>query len=211
MKGWMKVVLWLSIVLGVVLGVIKYWLVEFYEVPNTPLEPHVWANAPNVEPGDYLLTWRAGIPHLGELVLCTDPQAPSQWMIGRVIGIGGDAIETMESGLKINNFRVAYNPCLQHRKLMGADGAPVEFACTNEDVGGHHDVNTAPIYSAFTAKVDVGKLFLMSDTRGEPYAYDSRMPEVGQIPIENCPQRIMMRIVSKDGWADGDRRMSWLF
>lgn len=212
MKGWMKVVLWIVLTVGPVCGIIRYFFVEFYEVPDVPGDMHAWANAPNVEPGDYLATWRGGQPHLGELVLCSDPQAPGKWMMGRVLGVEGDLLEQTALEFRVNHFKLSYNPCVNPVKaLPGEDGVPVDQSCNREELGGPHDVYMAKTPTLFTTTVGAGKLFLMSDTRSEPWSYDSRMPEVGQRPITECPQRVFLRVQSKLGWDDSARRMTWLF
>ncbi|MFI5302304.1 MAG: S26 family signal peptidase [Polyangiales bacterium] len=212
MKGWMKVVLWIVLTVGPISAAIRYFFLEFYDVPDTAGDMHTWANAPTVEPGDYLATWRGGKPHLGELVLCSDPQAPGKWMMARVIGVAGDLVEQTPVDFRINHFRISYNPCvLPSKPLPGEDGVPVDPRCQSEEIGGRHDTYLAKVPAPFTITVEPGKLFLMSDNRGEPWSYDSRMAEVGTRPEEECPQRVFLRVQSKLGWSDSAQRMTWLF
>jgi signal peptidase I len=93
MKPWMRWTLWIVLGLGVVFGVLRYWFVEFYRVPGDANNVLNWANAPNLEPGDYVLVWRRGEPHVGDLVQCIDPASPQNQVVARVIGVPGDKIE----------------------------------------------------------------------------------------------------------------------
>lgn len=210
----MKVLLWTSIVLGTVFGVLRYWFIDFHRVPEDVNDPRNWANAPNLEPGDLALVWRSGTPHAGDIVRCPDPQDPSRWIVARVIGLPGDKVEWNESGLKINGFRVRTMACDHDaRPVMNTDGAEVKLGCQGEELGGsRHDTYQSTQVPFFAETIiETGKFFLVSDNRLSPWAYDSRYAEVGQVAIDTCTQRLMLRMWSKKGWGDGDRRLSFLF
>src|SRR4051795_4286678 len=143
MKPWMRWTLWIALILGGVYGVLRYFFIEFHTVPEDVNDPHNWANAPNLEPGDLVLVWRGGSPHVGDMVRCSDPTDPQHWLVARVIGTAGDKIEIVDGIVKINNFRLATAACTQlPRKLVDANGAEVETGCHSEELGGSkHDVD----------------------------------------------------------------------
>ncbi|GAC1352954.1 MAG: hypothetical protein NVSMB1_21200 [Polyangiales bacterium] len=210
MNGWTRTILWTVGVLGVVFGVLRYFFLEFHTVAD---DEHGWANAPNLEPGDVALVWRGSAPHVGDMVRCPDPATNgATWYVGRVAGIGGDRIEFIDGLFRINNFRVATNACAElPRKTKAPDGSEVVLNCVQEELGGSkHDIY-AKAYEPFLAQVDVGKLFLLSDNRNAPFAYDSRTTEVGQFSEEACKQHLVLRLWSKEGWGDSKRRMGSLF
>jgi len=207
--------LWTVLVLGVVFGVFRYFFIDFHVAAEDTTDPHNWANSPNLEPGDIALVWRGGEPHIGDMVRCADPTDPTKWLVARVIGTGGDKIEYVDGQLKINNFRVQTAGCQRNpRKVTDASGADTDMICFMEELGGSkHDVQVVPNSPLPNGewKVEAGKLFLMSDNRSQPYAHDSREPEVTQRPMEECKQRLVVRLMSKAGWGDSERRMTFLF
>ncbi len=217
MKPWMRWSLWGILFFGALFGALRYWVIDFYTVPETATEPANWANAPNLEPGDFVLVWRMGKPHIGDVVRCPDPSAPPEaprWLVARVIGITGDKIEMLEGQLRINGFRVPTGACTgQPRKVVDESGTEVDMVCYSEELGGgKHDVQVlpnAPAAAALEQVIAPGKLFLLSDNRSPPWNRDSR--EVGQVDLDSCTQRLAVRLVSKQGWKDADRRMGFLF
>lgn len=216
MRGWLRALLWFGGALAIVVGALRYWFIDFHRVPEDTSDPRNWSNAPNLEPGDFVLVWRGGTPHVGDLVRCPDPADPTRWMVARVIGIGGDRIEWTEAGLRINNFRVRTVACANPpRKVFSPEmGAEVDVPCNGEEIGGsQHDADQVPtaIGMPAPATVEAGKLFLLSDNRLSPWTYDSRSVEVGQIPQEQCTQRLIVRLWSQKGWSDSERRFTFLF
>jgi signal peptidase I len=212
MKGWMKALLWTAGILAVVFGVLRYWFMDFQRIPEDVNDVRNWANAPNLEPGDFALVWRGGTPHTGDLVRCIDPNDNSRWLVARVVALGGEKVETIDGVLAINNFRVRLNACAgDPRKTMSPDGVEVDLPCHSEELGGSkHDIYTAnPPMQLAPQVVEAGKMFLLSDNRGDAYANDSRT--VGALPVEACQQRLMMRLWSKKGWGDDKRRLTFLF
>lgn len=214
MKPWMRWSLWIVLIVGAVFGVFRYFFIDFHVVTDDPNDPHNWANSPNLEPGDQVLVWR-GDPHIGDLVRCPDPTDPTRWLVARVVGTSGDRIEFVDGILRINGFRVTTGGCQGNpRKVVDPSGAEQDMICWHEELGGSkHDLQATPeaLLPNQEWKVESGKLFLMSDTRVQPYAHDSREPEVGQLPVESCKQRLIVRLMSKKGWGDAERRMTFLF
>lgn len=217
MKPWMRWSLWGILIFGAIFGVLRYWVIDFYTVPDSPNEMIHWANSPNLEPGDKVLVWRLGKPHIGDVVRCVDPSAPPEapaMFNGRVIGIAGDKVEIAEGQLKINGFRVTTASCSNPaRKVMDESGQMIDLTCSSEELGGSkHDVQyiaAAPPAPPFELVVKPGTFFILSDNRSPPWTHDSR--EIGLIPEESCTQRLAVRLISKNGWGDSERRMGFLF
>jgi signal peptidase I len=213
----MRWTLWIVVVGGAILGVLRYFFIEFTTIPDEPNEPRSWANAPNLEPGDFVLVWRGGEAHIGDLVICPDPSADppkSKVLIARVIGLPGDKIEYAETGLRINNYRVGGGGCsTMPRKITDAAGAAAELNCVGEEAGSsRHDIYTSPTMavSALT-QVPAEKLYVLSDNRVSPWAHDSREPEVGMLDVAECKKKAVVRLWSKNGWSDAPRRMGFLY
>jgi len=219
MKPWVRWTLWILLIGGAVFGVLRYFFIDFHIVPDVPSEPLYWANSPNLEPGDYVLVWRGGKPHIGDVVRCPDPVAgpdgQPRWLVARVAGIAGDKIEFADGQLRINGFKVTTAACQQPpRKVIDPAGGEVDLNCWAEEIGGSkHDVQMAPNTPLTIPEVVVGpgKVYLLSDNRSQPWSRDSRDAEVGQIDADQCKQRLLVRLVSKSGWKDSDRRMTFLF
>jgi signal peptidase I len=215
MKPWFRWSIWIALVLGVAYGVLKYWFIDFHLVPADPTDARNWSNSPNLEPGELALVWRAGEPHVGDMVRCPDPTDPQRWLVARVIGTGGDKIEFVDNQLRINGFRVSTAGCATSaRKVADGNGLELDTTCFNEELGGSkHDVSFLPNTPLPNGewKVETGKLFLLSDHRGAPYAHDSREAEVSQLAVADCTQRLVVRIMGKAGWQDSARRMTFLF
>ncbi len=214
MRTWMRWILWIAAILGALFGVLRYFFIEFHTVPDDPMDPRNWSNSPNLEPGDFALVWRGG-PHIGDIVRCPDPTDPNRWLVARIIGTGGDRIEINENGFRINGYRLTTGGCLgTPRKVVDAAGVETEVGCSHEELGGSkHDVAVAKegLLPMTEVKVEAGKYFLMSDNRSPPWSHDSREPEVAQRPIEECQQRLVVRLWSKKGWEDAERRVTFLF
>lgn len=210
MKGWMKITIWVVLVLGVLFAFFRIFFITFYRVPDTK-DPRDWANAPSLEPGDFVLVWR-GEAHIGDLVQCVDPVDPTHWLIARVIAIGGDKISSHDGGLFINNFHVSVNSCLSKpRTVMTPDGQDIALTCSSEELGSSkHDYLSSPEVAPFADfAVPADSFFLLSDNRVQPWSYDSRV--IGVVPTTSCERRLALRLWSKKGWFDGDRRMTFLF
>jgi len=219
MKPWVRWSLWILLIGGAIFGVLRYWFIDFHVVPDVPTEALNWANSPNLEPGDYVLVWRGGKPHIGDVVRCPDPVpgegGQPRWLVARVAGIAGDKIEFNDGQLRINGFKVTTSACqAPPRKVLDVTGVEVDLNCYAEEIGGSkHDVQIAPNTPLTIPELVVqpGKVYLLSDNRSQPWARDSRDAEVGQIDADQCTQRLLVRLVSKNGWKDSERRMTFLF
>ena len=170
MKPWIRWTLWIGLVGGLIFGVLRYWFIDFHIIPDVATDPLNWANSPNLEPGDQVLVWRGGKPHIGDVVRCPDPSPPDgqpRWLIARVIGIAGDKIEWNDGQLRINGFKVTTGGCLNGpRKVVDESGAEVDLVCSSEEIGGgKHDVQIAPntVLNVPETVVAPGKLYLLSD------------------------------------------------
>lgn len=218
MRPWVRWTLWFALIFGGIFGVLRYWFIDFHIIPDVPADPLNWANSPNLEPGDKVLVWRGGKPHIGDMVRCPDPAPPDgqpRWLIARIIGIPGDKIEFVEGQLRINGFKVPTSGCQgSPRKVMDEAGAELDMTCFAEELGGgKHDVQVLPNTMINIPEIVVapGKLYLLSDNRSAPWTRDSRNPDVGQVDASTCTQRLVVRIVSRNGWKDEARRMGFLF
>src|SRR5277367_6622425 len=61
--------------------------------------------APSLAGGDTILFMRHNKPAFGDLVRCSDPDDPTRFVVGRVVGLGGDSVETNGRELSVNGKR----------------------------------------------------------------------------------------------------------
>lgn len=211
-SSFLRILLWLSLGLGVLVGVARLTCLRWWQVPVD--DPALSASlAPTLRAGDWIILWRLTPAGFGDLVLCPDPSDATQVVIGRIVGEPSDTLEIDEDGnLRVNNVRVhSDQSCtlptfeVDHPR----SGDPVELHCDIETVGGVHHQRALRASGGLRAmpvntKVPKGRLYLVSDNR--QYPFDSR--QYGSVPAESCSEAIVFRLVSRLGFRDVDARLS---
>ena len=169
--------------------------------------------APSMAGGDTVLFMRRTSPGFGDLVRCTDPQDAAAHVVGRVVGMSGDTVETNGSELSVNGKRYIGEMACAEPKVMvphPSSGSTVEVWCDIVSIAGHPHFRGASDKVTPTSPtrdtVGAGMLFLLSDDRS--YHDDSR--DFGTVPTESCSGRIVFRLWSKEGWKDDKRRMTFV-
>lgn len=204
--------LWLVLGLAVLVLAARLTMIRWWRVPLDDVELAA-SVAPTLAAGDWVVLWRLSPPGFGDLVLCPDPDEPTEPIIGRIAAEGGDVLTVEEDGLLvINGVRVGTEgTCTQRRFEVPhpSTGDPVELSCELELLGGvRHERGRAvdaPLRPhAQRFEVDEGHVFLVSDNRHLPF--DSR--HFGALERSSCRERILFRLVSKDGFFDVERRLS---
>jgi signal peptidase I len=202
--------------LGAIIGVLRLTSLRWWQVPED--DAYLAASiAPTLAPGDWLILWRATAPGFGDLVLCPDPEEPSDVFIGRIAAEGGDTLEVDEMGmLAVNNSRIRSERACESPKFMVENprsGAEVELRCDVETLGGvHHQRALVPPPRTplkpekMKREIEAGAVYLISDNRFFPF--DSR--DFGPLPQASCHEAIIFRLVSRLGFSDVKTRLTWI-
>lgn len=200
-----------ALVLGLRLTCLRWW-----QVPEDDAELAA-SIAPTLSPGDWVILWRGTVPGFGDLVLCPDPEDPSEVFIGRIAAEGGDRLQISEMGmLTVNNSRIRSERACETPKFTiehPRTGAEVEQRCDIEALGGvHHQRALVPTPKtplkplSVTRDVDAGSVYLISDNRLFPF--DSR--DFGPLPKASCKEAFLFRLVSRLGFSHVKTRLSWI-
>jgi signal peptidase I len=169
--------------------------------------------APSLVGGDAILFMRHNKPAFGDLVRCSDPDDPTRFVVGRVVGLGSDTVETDGRELSVNGKRYLGQMACAEQKMTiphPTSGSAVEIWCDQVEIAGHPHMrgssDKAGISTPTKATVGQGMLYLLSDDRS--YHDDSR--DFGTVPAESCTGRIIFRLWGKEGWSDDKRRMMFV-
>ncbi len=206
----LRALIWITIICAVLVGIVFIFF-DPWTVPGD--DPQLAVSIePTMSVGDYLLVTRASGASDGALVRCTDPDAPGRFVIGRVIGSGGDVIEFHNDLLLVNgktpSSSVACEPGIV--KLRNpANQEEEDLSCYMEEFAGSahpalRSLKNAPRDSK--AEVEPTKVFLVSDNR--TMHLDSR--DFNTVPASSC-HHIAFRMWSLGGWSDTKKRLTVLW
>jgi signal peptidase I len=204
-KVW-RGLLWTAVVLVVVAGICRAVFLKPWTIPDD--EPLATSVAPTMLEGDVVLMLTRGTPGFGDLVRCEDPENAQKFVIGRIVGLSGDTVETNGRELRVNNKRYdSTTSCAEPYITVThpVSGSDVRLYCDRVDLGGREHyrgyADKAQIVSPTKTLVGAGMVFLLSDDR--IYHNDSR--DFGPVPLDSCKERFFFRLVSKEGWGDPHR------
>lgn len=209
----LRVAFWLVVAFGIVVGALRLVAIRWWQVPTD--DPILEASlAPTLRGGDWVLLWRATEPRFGALVLCPDPDNVGRFVVGRILGEGGDKVTIQGLGVQVNDHDARSEAmCSQGTFTIKdpASGTEVEQRCDLESVGGvvhmrGGSVGGAMIPVTSTQTVTSGQVFLVSDNRAFPY--DSRI--YGSIVRNLCKESVFFRLVSARGFMDVDSRFTYI-
>jgi signal peptidase I len=202
---------WIAVVVAVLVGVGRIFFFDAWTLPD---EPRLGASvAPSLAGGDTVLYMRRQAPGFGDLVRCADTEDGTHFVVGRVVGLSGDVVETHDRELSVNGTRyIGEMACAEPRFTIPhpTSGSLIEIGCDQVSIAGHpHLRGSSERPGASTpTKTTVGRgmLYLLSDDR--TYHQDSR--DFGTVPVESCTGRIVFRLWGKEGWGDDKRRMTFV-
>ena len=211
MEKLLRAAAWIAILLGLLVAGARYTVLRWWQVPldDRYLDASI---RPTLRAGDWVLLWRLTTPGFGDLVLCPDPDDPSQVVIGRIAGFERDEVRIDGDDVYLNNKRMAGGDSCPDREFSTPDprsGDLVDQHCTLQRMGGvQHAVGQVPDSHREALKsnhvVPQGQVFLVSDNRLFPF--DSR--HFGSVPRQSCKETLFFRLVSKDGFFDVKNRLS---
>ncbi len=208
-----KLIGWTVVPLLIIGVVLRIFVFDDWVVPNDPKDDKwlVASLAPSLDGGDNVLLLKVGKPGFGDLVRCPDPKYPGQWLVGRIVGMPGDVVETQGDLLRVNNN--SYNssdacdtPTIKifHPQTNNT----TDLECGRVEMGGgwNYMARNPKLAKEGTRSFKVGddRVFLLSDDR--TFHFDSR--DYGLLPLDTCNRRIVFRLWGKKGWTDGKHRFS---
>ena len=193
------------LVIGLRLTLFKAWTI--------PDDPYLSASiAPTLSGGDTVLVLTRGKPGFGDLVRCPDPEEKTRWIVGRIVGVGGDSIDMEANNLLVNSTQyIGKSACAEAKQKVIHPGTSteVEIKCDVVEMGGgwhYRGVGGGLKQPKIHVEVRTGTLYLLSDNRD--LHDDSR--DFGSVPEEACTERVVFRLWSKAGWSDDLRRMMYI-
>ena len=207
-----RVIAWTLILVGLIIGALRASAIRWWQVP--PNDPELGVSlAPSLNAGDWVLLWRLTKPGIGSLVVCPDPDDPTNVVVGRAIAGSQDLI-TIQNDQVLRNgepFKTEQN-CTQPRLVVTdpETDQEAELYCDMESVNGnlHKRGFLASKETArkFQTRVGSGQLFLLSDNRAFPF--DSR--HFGTVPRQSCKESIFYRLTSVKGFFDVEQRLTYV-
>lgn len=204
----LKGLLYVAGALLVIALLARLLLVDVWTVPPDPV---LGASVmPTLADGDTVLMLTRGSPGFGDLVRCPDPEEPTRFVVGRIVGEGGDRIEVDQNIVRVNGTRYhSTDACPEPLVFFHhpSSGAETELSCSRVDMGGSwHYVGLPPggtQQSKVTAEVPAGYVYLLSDNR--EFHDDSR--DFGALPAETCDHVIFFRLWGLEGFKDDKTRL----
>lgn len=210
MSKYWRILLWSTLVIGVIVGALRLFLVKVWVIPSDD-KLLAASIAPSLAPGDVVLVLTAGQPGFSELVRCADPDEPRRWVIGRIAGEPGDKVVIEGNNVVINEKRATLEHACSPRMVTIEDpntNAPVEIMCDMETLGGatHKRGSRIGDMPQLERQVPQGFVWLLSDNRA--YPDDSRL--YGAVKPETCDARIFFRLWSAKGFFDTATRFTYI-
>jgi signal peptidase I len=209
-------IVFIMVVVGLLVLALRLTCLRWWQVPldDADLAASV---APTLGAGDWVILWRATGPGFGDLVVCPDPEEPTEVFVGRIAAEGRDQLTIDERGsITVNNSRMRSEQACDPARFTvehPSSGDEIELRCDIETLGGvHHKRALIPDKAALKPpplkkrEVEAGALYLVSDNRFLPF--DSR--DFGPLPQASCKETVIFRLVSRLGFSDVERRMTWI-
>jgi len=201
---------WTALIAAALVGVLRATSLRWWQVPLN--DPELAASiAPSLAGGDWILLWNLTRPKLGDLVVCPDPDDPTNVVMGRIAAEAQSEVIINGQEVTINGAApdIEYNCTERMFSVTDPDSLQeVELYCDMESLGGNLHMRgygtTKKALRKYKKKVESGRIFLLSDNRLHPF--DSR--HFGTLDRHSCRERVFFRLVSKDGFFDAASRFS---
>jgi len=211
MQKFVKALLWTAIGLALIGGVLRLLIFKTWTLPD---DLQLAASIePTLHNKDTVVLFTRGKRGFGELVRCKDPDDPTKYSIGRIVGIEGDVVELKGRRLYVNGKvydHVQACPAGKYSYVHPHSEAEIELQCGVVEMGGgwHYRGNerkaTPP--NAFKAEVGAGMVFLLSDNID--FHDDSR--DYGTLERSACTEKIVFRLWGERGFKDEETRMTYI-
>jgi signal peptidase I len=90
----------LLILLLPILGIIQFSGIRSFKVPSSSMEPTLF-------PSDYIVTRTVDSLNRGDIVVFKDPDYANEYLVKRIVGVGGDTISVFGGAVFLNNAYVS--------------------------------------------------------------------------------------------------------
>jgi signal peptidase I len=210
MNGLVRFIGWVGGIFGAFLVILYVGFFDVWVVPTADPQ-FVVSVVATLSGGDTVLGLRHGTPSLPDLVRCGDPDAPGRFVVGRIIGEGGDKVHIVSETVDLNGSHTpSPRACSIPTATLPnpATGEEEKLTCTQQEFAGitfdalRLTGNADP---PKVAEVPSGQVYLVSDNRH--MHLDSR--DFNAVDPNTC-KRIVGRLWSKRGWYDDQRRLSYI-
>lgn len=212
MSKFLKAVLWTAIALGLIGGLLRALLFVTWTLPGDELLLGASVE-PTLRTKDTIVLLTRGKRGFGDLVRCKDPDDPTKFLIGRILGVAGDIVELKGRRVYVNNKVYDIKQACPDQRywfIHPNTEAEVEMQCGVVEMGGgwHYRGNEKKAGQATTFKAEVGEgmVFLLSDNID--FHDDSR--DYGTLEASSCTEKIVFRLWGEAGFKDADRRMMFI-
>jgi signal peptidase I len=207
-KGFIRGSVWLIGIIGAICLLLHILFFDTWVIPETD-QLLLTSVLPTLYPNDRILTARRSTPVAGQLARCTSPEAGSDYVIGRVMGVSGDTVVVDNGRVSVNGKMIASrHACPKVKVIHPITQEEITLNCATEDNGAWTYDYLIPIErpeGQRTAVVESGKFFLLSDNR--VIHKDSR--DFGLIDASTC-EHIVFRLWG-DSFVDTSRRFTVLY
>lgn len=203
----LKFVLWVVGIASAIAIVLRLTILDLWTIPqDLVLDSSL---RPTLAAGDTVLLFTRGQRGFGDLVRCTDPEDAQRYVVGRIVGIGGDTVEVKNPIVTVNGTKYNHgDSCAQGVVMVPhpKSGSPTQASCQRIDMAGgwHYRAAVETPESPSTHQVGPGLVYLLSDNRS--FHDDSR--DFGAIPAESCQGVIFFRLWGKGGFEDESSRFT---
>lgn len=194
LKGTLKVVGALAVVLFIVAAVMKLLFVDLVVVAHNGM-------APTIVAGDEILVWRNARPEHGSIVLCRHPQQEGRLVLARVMAVEGSSIAMDRAQLMVGRTRVAQDLRGTVDFFDVESGDTLRMRWGWEELGNddHMFFQRDGRQVRLRAATDLHGLYLLSDNRTH-VGEDSRT--YGVVQAADCLGVAFMRGRAVDGVPD---------
>jgi signal peptidase I len=207
-KGFIRGSVWIIGIFGAICLLLHILFFDTWVLPGND-ELLVTSVLPTLYPNDRILTARRSTPTAGQLARCASPEPGSEYVIGRVMGVGGDNVVVDNGRVSVNGKLIpSRHNCPKVKVVHPVTREEMTLSCATEDNGAwtyDYLVAGERPEGARTAVVEEGKLFLLSDNR--VIHKDSR--DFGLIDATTC-EHVVFRLWG-DSFVDTSRRFTVLY
>ncbi len=211
MHKFIKGVVWTAIIGGLIVGILRILFLKTWTLPD---DLQLAASlAPTLQNKDTVVLLTRGKRGFGELVRCKDPDDPSRYAVGRIVGVEGDVIEFKGRRLEVNGKIYDQKQACPERKysfIHPNSEQEIELQCGVVEMGGgwHYRSNEKKAIPPAVSKyeVGVGMVFLLSDNID--FHDDSR--DYGLLEAASCTEKIIFRLWGEAGFKDEQGRLSYI-
>jgi len=206
-RSFTNTLLWLTGIIGAIILLLYLFVFDTWIVPGND-KLFIASLQPTLKANDRILTRRRSVPVAGELARCIEPNT-SNYVIGRVMGVGNDLVEIKNSIVTTNGVgipsRHGCNPVqLTHpvsEELVTLSCHAVETGSWTYEYLSHQGFSDGD----HSTKVEPGRVYLLSDNRH--MHRDSR--DFGTVDVTTC-EHVVFRLWG-ESFTDSSRRFTILW